>query len=136
MKSMTMACMALFAFSCATAAEAKLYEKRVVLQCSTNTCSGLGKAVPPGKALWLSTISCYTEFSVAASAGVGIVSLDATGLAYSQAFRADAAAGRFTIAPVQPVPMRVPSGKKLSLQMSFDAGTTTAGTCYLRGTMN
>jgi hypothetical protein len=120
----------------ASAAEAKLYEKAIVMSCSALGCTGTAAKVPKGKSLSLKTASCIFSFSGAASPGVGAIEIDQNPTGFSQIFSTHYVVANIATAPVQPVPMRIDAGKRPRVSMLFGAGTVTAGRCFLRGSIN
>jgi hypothetical protein len=126
-----------FAFTLsASAAEAKLYEKAIVMSCSALGCTGTAAKVPKGKSLSLKTASCIFYFNGAASPGAGTIEIDQNLPGFAQIFSTHYVVANIATAPVQPVPMQIGGGKKPIVSMFFGGGTVSAGRGFLRGSIN
>jgi hypothetical protein len=118
-----------------SAADAAIYEKVVTLGCSANICSGFAPAVPAGKVVDLETVACQAVLTANANTGVGGVNTQGVSNPFVQTFKMDAIAADLVIAPTQPIPMRIKSGKKPQVSVIFNGNPTISSVkCYLRGT--
>lgn len=120
----------------ANPAQAKLYEKRSVLECLSNICTGAWPKVPTGKALSVKTISCSLSVAQATATGAGSMSIANETNGFAQVFKFDFVENGIALATVQPVPMRIPSGKRPLAFVAFQGGNPISGICYLRGSIN